>query len=155
MRRILRCLFGGLHALDFHLTLLELQPALEHVTPDAEHHGKADDDQKEGDHVAVHWSFSSVRGATQPLDLLIEQVAAVGDDAFDGREPVFHRAKLGTQLRVLLAQQLDALDRLVARLGIHRLAPRSEEHPSELQSLMRISYAVFCLKKKKKQNDKA
>src|SRR3546814_1375133 len=29
---------------------------------------------------------------------------------------------------------------------------RSEEHTSELQSLMRISYAVFCLKKKKKQN---
>src|SRR3546814_5251614 len=30
-------------------------------------------------------------------------------------------------------------------------APRSEEHTSELQSLMRISYAVFCLKKKKKE----
>src|SRR3546814_8150794 len=30
------------------------------------------------------------------------------------------------------------------------LAGRSEEHTSELQSLMRISYAVFCLKKKKK-----
>src|SRR3546814_1363202 len=29
-----------------------------------------------------------------------------------------------------------------------RLVPRSEEHTSELQSLMRISYAVFCLKKK-------
>src|SRR3546814_3099695 len=29
--------------------------------------------------------------------------------------------------------------------------PRSEEHTSELQSLMRISYAVFCLKKKKQQ----
>src|SRR3546814_8429125 len=29
---------------------------------------------------------------------------------------------------------------------------RSEEHTSELQSLMRLSYAVFCLKKKKKQN---
>src|SRR3546814_2274441 len=31
---------------------------------------------------------------------------------------------------------------------------RSEEHTSELQSLMRISYAVFCLKKKKKQTRK-
>src|SRR3546814_14973717 len=30
-----------------------------------------------------------------------------------------------------------------------RRPPRSEEHTSELQSLMRISYAVFCLKKKK------
>src|SRR3546814_3029778 len=32
--------------------------------------------------------------------------------------------------------------------GVHSV--RSEEHTSELQSLMRISYAVFCLKKKKK-----
>src|SRR3546814_5941822 len=32
---------------------------------------------------------------------------------------------------------------------------RSEEHTSELQSLMRISYAVFCLKKKKQQEENA
>src|SRR3546814_2920429 len=32
----------------------------------------------------------------------------------------------------------------------YRQQTRSEEHTSELQSLMRISYAVFCLKKKKK-----
>src|SRR3546814_9234139 len=32
-------------------------------------------------------------------------------------------------------------------------APRSEEHTSELQSLMRLSYAVICLKKKKHKND--
>src|SRR3546814_1903257 len=36
------------------------------------------------------------------------------------------------------------------RLGRSASDPRSEEHTSELQSLMRISYAVFCLKKKKK-----
>src|SRR3546814_8639679 len=34
-----------------------------------------------------------------------------------------------------------------------RLCQRSEEHTSELQSLMRISYAVFCLKKKKNKSD--
>src|SRR3546814_2135903 len=34
-------------------------------------------------------------------------------------------------------------------VGAAEAAPRSEEHTSELQSLMRISYAVFCLKKKK------
>src|SRR3546814_9204332 len=33
--------------------------------------------------------------------------------------------------------------------GVEEIALRSEEHTSELQSLMRISYAVFCLKKKK------
>src|SRR3546814_7283092 len=36
----------------------------------------------------------------------------------------------------------------------HRQVDRSEEHPSELQSLMRISYAVFCLKNKKSRIDK-
>src|SRR3546814_1167442 len=43
----------------------------------------------------------------------------------------------------------------VARSGhsaaMARTRARSEEHTSELQSLMRISYAVFCLKKKKEQ----
>src|SRR3546814_9577747 len=34
-------------------------------------------------------------------------------------------------------------------LGIEQAKPRSEEHTSELPSLMRISYAVFCLTKKK------
>src|SRR3546814_4178788 len=38
-----------------------------------------------------------------------------------------------------------------SRAGINTFG-RSEEHTSELQSLMRISYAVFCLKKKKKTN---
>src|SRR3546814_2930981 len=36
----------------------------------------------------------------------------------------------------------------------HTLESRSEEHTSELQSLMRISYAVFCLKKKKQTKHK-
>src|SRR3546814_3692490 len=49
---------------------------------------------------------------------------------------------------VLTADSHAALERV--------LAGRSEEHTSELQSLMRISYAVFCLKKKRtiKQNKK-
>src|SRR3546814_9203877 len=48
--------------------------------------------------------------------------------------------------RKLASQGLEQLrQRIVA---IHHLT-RSEEHTSELQSLMRISYAVFCLKKKK------
>src|SRR3546814_10260755 len=43
-----------------------------------------------------------------------------------------------------------AVHRSAARRGGAAGTPRSEEHTSELQSLMRISYAVFCLKKKKK-----
>src|SRR3546814_7842322 len=38
--------------------------------------------------------------------------------------------------------------------GLHKMGFRSEEHTSELQSLMRISYAVFCLKKKIKNRSK-
>src|SRR3546814_3636497 len=41
--------------------------------------------------------------------------------------------------------------RRASATGSASQAIRSEEHTSELQSLMRISYAVFCLKKKKKQ----
>src|SRR3546814_7440877 len=40
---------------------------------------------------------------------------------------------------------------MLGAMMIHGIA-RSEEHTSELQSLMRISYAVFCLKKKKNKN---
>src|SRR3546814_3975340 len=43
-------------------------------------------------------------------------------------------------------------DRIAALLRGQVAQERSEEHTSELQSLMRISYAVFCLKKKKRQN---
>src|SRR3546814_9498114 len=43
---------------------------------------------------------------------------------------------------------------LMGQSRFREKAGRSEEHTSELQSLMRISYAVFCLKKKKKHNTK-
>src|SRR3546814_5471508 len=47
-------------------------------------------------------------------------------------------------------------DQASAEQSVHlaESADRSEEHTSELQSLMRISYAVFCLKKKKTQHKK-
>src|SRR3546814_8087299 len=56
----------------------------------------------------------------------------------------FHQQKIE-----YLVDQLYAYNRRLTALGgqMLRLA-RSEEHTSELQSLMRISYAVFCLKKK-------
>src|SRR3546814_9449987 len=52
----------------------------------------------------------------------------------------------------------DLADRRVARdvpaRPLEQAIARSEEHTSELQSLMRISYAVFCLKKKKRKKNK-
>src|SRR3546814_8059262 len=46
----------------------------------------------------------------------------------------------------LVSRHLDLMARV---LRVQNKVFRSEEHTSELQSLMRISYAVFCLKKKK------
>src|SRR3546814_2970053 len=51
----------------------------------------------------------------------------------------------GEKIRAADRHQAGAFEQTTEPLDI----PRSEEHTSELQSLMRISYAVFCLKKKK------
>src|SRR3546814_2635591 len=53
--------------------------------------------------------------------------------------------------RMSVSKGLEAGERVVT-VGSQKVRPsRSEEHTSELQSLMRISYAVFCLTKKKKR----
>src|SRR3546814_8395261 len=49
-------------------------------------------------------------------------------------------------------QQRRALEVVAGQATAERRLDRSEEHTSELQSLMRISYAVFCLKKKNQTN---
>src|SRR3546814_1796394 len=54
------------------------------------------------------------------------------------------------QIRSLTEGELEKLRSEIGKLIVEGdLRRRSEEHTSELQSLMRISYAVFCLKKKK------
>src|SRR3546814_5494073 len=72
----------------------------------------------------------------------------------NGRLAMLHIARLiehrFPNLLVKPAKVLVAASALLAALGITRA--RSEEHTSELQSLMRISYAVFCLKKKTTDN---
>src|SRR3546814_2831142 len=77
------------------------------------------------------------------------------------RSGVWFDRDAGRQHGERLAEALAHQGRLAARAGNGQIAPlaverllvggeaRSEEHTSELQSLMRISYAVFCLKKKK------
>src|SRR3546814_6512586 len=49
---------------------------------------------------------------------------------------------------------IDPSASITARQRLAKGLTRSEEHTSELQSLMRISYAVFCLKKKKRLHNK-
>src|SRR3546814_4085043 len=66
-------------------------------------------------------------------------------------------SSLGTNTNINLSGALiytgtgDSSDRIWTANGAAGIG-RSEEHTSELQSLMRISYAVFCLKKNKKHN---
>src|SRR3546814_2944333 len=93
--------------------------------------------------VAVNLSDLAAKGA-RPLGVLLG-FSLAGEDEWD-------RAFVDG-LRLALA----AFD--LALLGgdtvsVPKGAPRSEEHTSELQSLMRISYAVFCLKKKKSSHRK-
>src|SRR3546814_1791254 len=85
--------------------------------------------------------------------------------AQDDGEPVFLDDRSPSGATQLLSEaQFDALadhepdvggERLLRNIVLTVAAgfiARSEEHTSELQSLMRISYAVFCLKKKQQQN---
>src|SRR3546814_7286468 len=69
-------------------------------------------------------------------------VEVVDAQAGERRHQVFDRLHLGA-----VARQAGAQGGFADQLGV-RGDLRSEEHTSELQSLMRISYAVFCLKKK-------
>src|SRR3546814_3632762 len=71
--------------------------------------------------------------------------AADDDDLACGFGRRLHRIGIGARAHALHARQVPAGDREHPGGS----AGRSEEHTSELQSLMRISYAVFCLKKKK------
>src|SRR3546814_2191100 len=93
-----------------------------------------------------------IAGAAKPK---AEPIATEADEAGQGAEPRKSPVMLRFD-RALLAK----VDAAAKRRGISRSAwiqftvsralDRSEEHTSELQSLMRNSYAVFCLKKKNK-----
>src|SRR3546814_8465762 len=116
------------------------------------------------------WS-SDVCSSDLPQRLARHRLQPVGESV----------SRLRARLRVLLRPALARLSRPVARAGFRdqavrqdqrgrapacgtgearlcaahdRAGHRSEEHTSELQSLMRISYAVFCLKKKKNKENK-
>src|SRR3546814_5263084 len=82
------------------------------------------------------------------LDSLIEQVHGGGErpEGLDDMELLVGDICDASCVRRALAN-VDAVIHLAAEVGVGQ-SMRSEEHTSELQSLMRISYAVFCLKKK-------
>src|SRR3546814_2919627 len=72
-----------------------------------------------------------------------------GSGAGRGTRRARHRWQDRSVLPVVRIAEMQAVD-AEAPEPVEVLVDRSEEHTSELQSLMRISYAVFCLKKKKK-----
>src|SRR3546814_3672830 len=95
------------------------------------------------------------QGACQALEDAVTLGAAI--EAADGDYSVafylYEKARVPRTARVLYSAR--EMGRVYHAKGVERLVRnelwRSEEHTSELQSLMRISYAVFCLKKKKQE----
>src|SRR3546814_9302069 len=78
--------------------------------------------------------FRSLRRAVRRLADQLHQILVAADDR---DVPAFAHRGLGI-----------ACDQVVGLAALHLDARRSEENTSELQSLMRISYAAFCLKQK-------
>src|SRR3546814_10008211 len=88
-------------------------------------------------------AFAERRGT---LPALVEVLIAAGETLCGDALWAGPAGRAASDLLVRLGQHGDALGE------VDPAELRSEEHTSELQSLMRISYAVFCLKKKK-QNE--
>src|SRR3546814_2182185 len=84
---------------------------------------------------------------TRPVSAGNGYAGAVSDDA--GAAPLSHPDDATQAIRKRAALTISSCSRNRPSARFRRPASKSEEHTSELQSLMRISYAVFCLKKKK------
>src|SRR3546814_6347926 len=96
-----------------------------------------------------------VRQRSQTANALRAHMAELGIVAAAGMASITKLAahirddsdeRIPAAARLALIELTEQIEMLTARI-------RSEEHTSELQSLMRISYAVFCLKKKKKRHN--
>src|SRR3546814_4089901 len=89
-------------------------------------------------------STVSLRSRNAHLSFKFSQIRFMREDTDD---PVLRGRAIQRTLRP--PKDLYSIEIIGAGIGCSRAADkRSEEHTSELQSLMRISYAVFCLKKK-------
>src|SRR3546814_7560782 len=103
-----------------------------------------------GDRQIVERPHLCRRLDAEPLALLVEDV--LGDRL---RGPIAAVMLAVARRRARVVAAVPVRDSIVVRewIAVHvdrGIGARSEEHTSELQSLMRISYAVFCLKKKNK-----
>src|SRR3546814_3724492 len=89
---------------------------------------------------ALAISLFAASASAEPTSM--QNVMAVAIDS----NPQIHQAEMNKQAIEFELEQAKGL--YLPRITLE-MSARSEEHTSELQSLMRISYAVFCLKKKK------
>src|SRR3546814_2731618 len=80
------------------------------------------------------------------------RLPAVGIIISNGFEPCIRCTGNATVTHIdsILAQMIDKRHKIL----FEKRQPRSEEHTSELKSLIRISYAVVCMKKKKENHEK-
>src|SRR3546814_7298825 len=99
------------------------------------------------------WALKSAPGQGATFSIRVPRGEAVVEEGEGGSAPRSDRSMRG--LKVLVVDNERAIQTGMSTLlggwgcAVATAAGRSEEHTSELQSLMRISYAVFCLKKKK------
>src|SRR3546814_7024880 len=97
------------------------------------------------------WTGSPATQSSMPRSVLLrgpQRLAQVGGDVvgiLEAYREADHVLADAGRLKLLRGH---LLVRGAGRMDHQRLGVRSEEHTSELQSLMRISYAVFCLKNK-------
>src|SRR3546814_6722497 len=97
--------------------------------------------------LAAYWNGAATyyRGMLRNLAALGHEIRFYEPDAFDRQQHRDIEPPDWAQVVVYPADEASAR----AVITQAEASSRSEEHTSELQSLMRISYAVFCLKKKK------
>src|SRR3546814_4790305 len=110
----------------------------------------ADVAQQAGAVTGQHHDLAAAQSALHPLLGLAHEISITGTDPLVHHDDVMlHRCRDRESEPHLLAsgKRAQAVVHLLPQPG-ELEDPRSEEHTSELQSLMRISYAVFCLKKK-------
>src|SRR3546814_10591886 len=89
--------------------------------------------------------LSGILAIGKPTAVIVVGVLSVGYVSVGGMRSVVYTNVLHASIKYLGI--------VIAMIYGLSLTGRSEEHTSELQSLMRISYAVFCLKKKKPTTD--
>src|SRR3546814_6619262 len=103
------------------------------------------------DLASAHWKAVASGGSTGRPKLIVDHGAARYDEQLQGITALVGMPRGGVMLNPgpLYHNGPFLFTSLALLAGTRVVGMRSEEHTSELQSLMRISYAVFCLKKKK------